>query len=56
MGNLLTPEEVAKMLSVKARTIRIWLRTSKLKGVKINRLWRIKEEDFKQLVHKENLI
>lgn len=46
MGNLLTTEEVAEILSVKVRTIRMWLRTNKLKGVKVNRLWRIKEEDF----------
>ena len=38
---LLTTEDVAKILLVKPDTLRKWLRTGKIKGVKVgNRLWR----------------
>jgi excisionase family DNA binding protein len=43
---LLTPEDTAKALAVKPETIREWLRTGKLKGVKIGRLWRVRESDL----------
>jgi len=43
---LLTPEDTAKALSVKPETVREWLRTGKLKGVKMGRLWRIRESDL----------
>ena len=39
---LLTTETVAKVLLVKPDTLRKWLRTGKIKGVKIgSRLWRV---------------
>lgn len=40
---LLTPEEVADRLTVKAKTVREWLKTGKLQGVKAGRLWRVSE-------------
>ncbi|MDK2784542.1 MAG: hypothetical protein PWQ41_1294 [Bacillota bacterium] len=43
---LLTPEEVAERLAVTPRSVRIWLRQGKLKGVKAGRLWRIRERDL----------
>lgn len=43
---LLTPEGAAKVLAVEAETIRHWLRTGKLKGVKMGRLWRVRESDL----------
>lgn len=48
--NLLTPEEVAKRLKVSSKSIREWLRTDKLKGVKIGRLWRVREDELKLLL------
>lgn len=45
-GKLLTVEEAADRLAVAVRTIREWLRTGKLAGVKAGRLWRIREEDL----------
>jgi excisionase family DNA binding protein len=50
MEKLLTPEEVAEKLSIKFRTVHGWLRTGKLKGVKVGRLWRIREEDLEEFV------
>ena len=44
---LLTTETVAKILLVKADTLRGWLRIGKIKGVKVgNRLWRIRESEL----------
>ncbi len=43
---LLTPEDAAKALVVKSETLRGWLRTGKLKGVKVGRLWRVRESDL----------
>lgn len=52
---LLTPEEAAERLAIKPRTIREWLRNTDkgkpgLKGVKIGKLWRIKESDFEEFL------
>ena len=43
---LLTPEEVAARLAVSPKSIREWLRSRKLKGVKAGRLWRVKEDEI----------
>ena len=43
---LLTPEEAAERLAVTPRSIRIWLKQGKLKGVRAGRLWRIRERDL----------
>ena len=45
-SNLYTPEIVAEKLSVTTRSVTKWLRTKKLRGVKIGRLWRIKPDDL----------
>ena len=38
---LLTLDDVAKVLLVKPDTLRGWLRTGKIKGVKVGSLWRV---------------
>lgn len=43
---LLTPEEIAEMLSVTTRTVCDWLRSGRLRGVKAGRLWRVSREDL----------
>ena len=43
---LFTTETVARALLVKPDTLRGWLRTGKIKGVKVGRLWRIWKRDF----------
>lgn len=50
---LLTPEEVAERLAVTPRSIRIWLRQGKLKGVRVGRLWRIRERDLEAFLEEE---
>jgi excisionase family DNA binding protein len=46
----LTPEEAAERLSVSPKSVREWLRTRKLKGVKAGRLWRVREDDLKKFL------
>jgi excisionase family DNA binding protein len=43
---VLTPEQVAERLHISRLTIGNWLRSGKLKGVKVGRLWRVRERDL----------
>jgi excisionase family DNA binding protein len=43
---LFTPEEAAARLKISRLTIGDWLRSGKLKGVKVGRLWRVRESDM----------
>ncbi len=43
---LLTPVEAAARLKVSRLTVGDWLRSGKLKGVKVGRLWRVRESDL----------
>jgi excisionase family DNA binding protein len=43
---LLTPVEAAARLKVSRLTLGDWLRSGKLKGVKVGRLWRVRESDL----------
>lgn len=46
MGMLLIPEDAAEILAVSPKSVREWLRQGKLKGIKVGRLWRIRERDL----------
>jgi len=48
--DLLTPNEVAKILKVNVRTVTNLIRAGELKGVKVGRVWRIKEEDLQAFI------
>ena len=51
---LLTVKDAAKVLLVKPTTIREWLRTGKIKGVKVgNRLWRVRESELEAFLSME---
>lgn len=41
-----TIPEVAEQLKLNERTIQRWLVAGKLKGIKLERHWRIRKEDF----------
>lgn len=43
---LLTPEQVAERLQVVERTVYRWLNEGRLEGVKLGRLWRVREDDL----------
>jgi excisionase family DNA binding protein len=47
---LFTPEDVAKRLRVSPLTVGNWLRSGKLKGLKVGRLWRVRESDLKNFL------
>jgi excisionase family DNA binding protein len=42
----LTPAQIAERLQVSEKTVTRWLQAGDLKGIKIGRLWRVREEDF----------
>ena len=48
--NLLTPEDVAAWLHISRLTVGNWLRSGKLKGVKVGRLWRVRESDLENFL------
>ncbi|MBP7868590.1 MAG: helix-turn-helix domain-containing protein [Firmicutes bacterium] len=54
MDELLTPEEVAAILKLKPRTVHHMLRRGDLLGVKLGRVWRIRETDVYRLLVKES--
>jgi len=50
MTRLLTPEETAEKLRISPKTVRDWLRDAKIKGQKVGRQWRIKEETVEEII------
>jgi len=52
MERMLKPQEVAERLNVSVRTVRIWLWKGVLKGVKIGRVWRVREKDLEDFIKK----
>ena len=50
MQKLLTPDEVAEILAVTAKVVRGWLRDEKLPGLRLGRLWRIRETDLETFI------
>ncbi len=53
-GRLLSPEDVAERLAVNPATVRSWLRSGKLKGVKLSKkMWRIDESEVQELLCRE---
>lgn len=51
---LLSPEEVAERLAVNPATVRSWLRSGKLEGIKLGkRMWRVDESKVQALLCRE---
>jgi len=46
-----TIKEVAELLKVSDGGVRKWLKTGKLKGIKLGRIWRIKNSDLDEFVN-----
>ncbi len=46
---LITVNEAADRLALSDDTIRKWLRSGRLKGVKVSRVWRVYEEDVAKI-------
>lgn len=52
---MLTPRAVADMLGVHQKTVHLWLRTGKLKGVKLSyRAWRIPRPALEQFLEEKS--
>ncbi|WP_391558938.1 helix-turn-helix domain-containing protein [Robertmurraya sp.] len=49
---IFTPAQVADRLQVAEKTVYRWLDSGKLKGVKLGRLWRIREEKLEEFLQK----
>lgn len=43
---ILTPEECAGLLKMSVLTVRSYLRSGQLKGIKMGRVWRIRRSDL----------
>jgi excisionase family DNA binding protein len=53
MGEILTIHEASARLKLKPETVRDWLKSGKLKGVKLGRVWRVDAEDLERLLRGE---
>ncbi len=49
---LLSIAEAAERLNIKEDTLRKWLKEGKIKGIKLGKLWRIREEEIEELIRK----
>lgn len=50
METLYTVEEVAQLLKVSAFTVRRWLTTGQLHGIKFEGFWRVSESDLNAFI------
>jgi len=52
---MLTPQDVARILGVHQKTVHLWLRNGKLKGIKISyRAWRIPQSALEQFIEQNS--
>ena len=49
-AEIYTVEQVAEKMTVGSATVREWLRTKRLHGHKVGRLWRITSDDIHELL------
>jgi acetyl-CoA synthetase len=47
---LMTPAEVAEILSVTERSVKNWLRGGSLHGIKVGKSWRVEKSAVEQFV------
>ncbi len=50
MEKLYTPDMAAEMLHISTLTLKKWLRSGRLTGIKVGRQWRIRESDLKAFI------
>ena len=46
MEKVFTPEQTAELLHVATKTIKDWLRSGELPGIKVGRQWRVTDSDL----------
>jgi acetyl-CoA synthetase len=49
----LTPEEIAKILKIHAKTVRTWLKEGELKGIRLKGVWRIPKSEFEAFLKRK---
>lgn len=49
MQEFMSPDEIAEQLKISPKTVRAWLRSGELIGVKVGKSWRIHQEDLARL-------
>ncbi|RJQ30064.1 MAG: DNA-binding protein [Peptococcaceae bacterium] len=54
MQEMFTPEEVAEKLKISRRTVYLWLREGRIKGIKVGDLWRIPESALQEFLEEGN--
>lgn len=47
---LLTVQEVAERLRLSTRTVRLWLQTGRLKGLRVGGRWRVRDSDLMEFL------
>ncbi len=52
---LLTSEQVSKILQVHTFTVLKYLKAGKLKGIKLGRVWRIRERDVERFLEERSI-
>jgi excisionase family DNA binding protein len=50
MNDFVTPEQAAEKLLVKPSTLKSWLRSGKLRGVKAGKFWRIPFPELERFI------
>lgn len=50
MEDLLTVEQAAAKLQIKPKTLKDWLRAGRIRGVRVGKLWRLKESDLEAFI------
>lgn len=55
MSMYITPEAIANELDITAKTVRDWLRSGELVGVKVGSSWRIHQKDFERYLEGQRL-
>lgn len=53
---LLTPADIATRLQVHEKTVQRWLKSGKLKGIKLEKFWRIEENDLREFLNSHKTV
>jgi len=53
---VLTPEQVAEKLQVAPGTVRYWLRSGQLPGIKVGKFWRVRPVDLETFLTPQNTL
>jgi excisionase family DNA binding protein len=54
MEDLLTVEQAAAKLQISPKTLKDWLRAGRIKGVRLGKLWRLRERDLEEFVERNS--